>query len=215
MGKRKYYTIGSYTPEKGDADAVIERGATEQGYVFKDERAFVKYKRKVCYIPELHDGGYTRQDFLDMCGGNEVVAAELFDMVDWQSPETLLEEWFQHGENEKCEKCGYVFNIYRYENQPPVVACPKCGTALETEEEKPMQAFASMEQVAELRKQYTEGLRVELIKMDDPYTKLRAGDRGTVDFVDDAGNIHVLWDNGSSLGVIWGVDIIKIAEDGQ
>ena len=44
--------------------------------------------------------------------------------------------------------------------------------------------------------------------MDDPYTSLTTGDKGTVRFVDDIGTIHISWDCGSSLGAVYGVDII-------
>ena len=37
--------------------------------------------------------------------------------------------------------------------------------------------------------------------MDDPYTKIPEGTKGTVLVVDDTGTIHVKWDNGSSLGI--------------
>jgi len=62
------------------------------------------------------------------------------------------------------------------------------------------------EQLARLRATYAPGIRVELVRMDDPYTTLRPGDKGTVDAVDDAGTIHVNWDNGSTLGVAFGED---------
>jgi hypothetical protein len=45
--------------------------------------------------------------------------------------------------------------------------------------------------------------------MNDPYTKLRSGDKGIVSFVDDIGTVHVNWDCGSSLGVAFGEDEIK------
>ena len=58
-----------------------------------------------------------------------------------------------------------------------------------------------------LRKQYPPGTRVELVKMNDPYnTKLTPGSKGTVVNVDDIGTIHVSWDCGSSLGVVFGED---------
>jgi len=41
------------------------------------------------------------------------------------------------------------------------------------------------------------GKRIELISTTDPYTELKPGDRGNVDFVDDMGTIHVTWDIGS------------------
>lgn len=63
------------------------------------------------------------------------------------------------------------------------------------------------ETLEQLRKHYTEGSRVELIKMDDPYNKkLVPGCKGTVRGVDDTGTILVQWDCGSSLGVIYGED---------
>lgn len=63
------------------------------------------------------------------------------------------------------------------------------------------------EMVAYLRERYPVGLRVELVSMDDPYnTKLTPGAKGTVMGVDDIGTIHVKWDCGSTLGVVYGVD---------
>lgn len=71
--------------------------------------------------------------------------------------------------------------------------------------------FPNEKRVAFLKKEYPAGTRVELVRMDDPYTKLRPGDRGTVRDVDDIGTIHVSWDCGSSLGVVDGEDeIIKV-----
>ena len=57
-----------------------------------------------------------------------------------------------------------------------------------------------------LRQKYPAGLRVELTHMDDPYSRLTPGCKGTVMGVDDMGTIHVQWDCGSSLGVVYGVD---------
>ena len=58
-----------------------------------------------------------------------------------------------------------------------------------------------------LRNMYPPGCRVELEDMEaDPYVKLSPGDLGTVQFVDDAGQIHVSWDCGHSLAMVFGVD---------
>ena len=54
------------------------------------------------------------------------------------------------------------------------------------------------------------GKRIELISISDPYTNLKPGDRGTVDFIDDMGTIHVVWDNGSTLGLVPGEDQYRI-----
>ena len=61
-----------------------------------------------------------------------------------------------------------------------------------------------------IRKQFPKGTRVELIKMNDPYNKkLCPGSQGTVVSVDDIGTVHILWDCGSSLGVIYGEDLCR------
>ena len=57
-----------------------------------------------------------------------------------------------------------------------------------------------------LRKEYSPGCRVELVRMDDPYRKMIPGEQGTVTGVDDIGNIHVAWDCGSGLGIAYGAD---------
>lgn len=50
------------------------------------------------------------------------------------------------------------------------------------------------------------GDRVELIKLRDKYTTIPPGTKGTVDFIDGVGTVHVTWDNGSNLGLIQGED---------
>ena len=52
-----------------------------------------------------------------------------------------------------------------------------------------MNKFPSKEIVLALRRQYPKGARVALVRMNDPYTKLRPGNLGTVDFIDDAGTL--------------------------
>lgn len=69
--------------------------------------------------------------------------------------------------------------------------------------------FPSRETVDCLRKQFPRGARVELVRMEDPYTQLKPGDCGTVEFVDDAGSLEVLWDCGSTLSVLYGVDACR------
>ena len=73
--------------------------------------------------------------------------------------------------------------------------------------------FISKEALEGLRKQYPVRSRVELTKMSDPYnTILVPGVRGTVIAVDDVGTIHVKWDCGSSLGVVYGEDTCRKLE---
>lgn len=47
--------------------------------------------------------------------------------------------------------------------------------------------------------------------MDDSFAPKR-GTLGKVFYVDDAGTIHVKWTNGSTLGIVFGVDKIERIE---
>ena len=71
------------------------------------------------------------------------------------------------------------------------------------------------EMLKQLKEHYTAGTRVILIRMSDPYTNLRQGDRGTVTMVDDIGTIHVNWDRGSTLGVVFGEDECRRIEENE
>ena len=71
------------------------------------------------------------------------------------------------------------------------------------------------EMLKQLKEYYTPGTRVMLIRMSDPYTNLRQGDRGTVTMVDDIGTIHVNWDRGSTLGVVFGEDECRRIDENE
>ena len=73
--------------------------------------------------------------------------------------------------------------------------------------------FPSKEQIAALRERYPRGTRVELLCMDDPQAP-PMGTRGEILGVDDAGQLLVRWETGSSLSLIPGVDSFCIAEKG-
>jgi hypothetical protein len=71
----------------------------------------------------------------------------------------------------------------------------------------------SQRAVQALRERYPSGTRVELISMDDPFNrKLVPGCQGTVKHIDDMGTIHVSWDCGSTLGLVYGEDEFKVVE---
>lgn len=64
-----------------------------------------------------------------------------------------------------------------------------------------------------LRKKYKPGTKVQLIKMYDYISPVSSGTIGSVDFIDDIGNIHMKWENGSRLSLIAGLDEFRILED--
>lgn len=57
-----------------------------------------------------------------------------------------------------------------------------------------------------IKEQYPPGTRIRLTEMQDPYAPVPPGSEGEVNFVDDAAQIHMKWDNGRSLALIPGVD---------
>lgn len=59
-----------------------------------------------------------------------------------------------------------------------------------------------------IKKVYKPGDRIELICMKDS-NGVPSGTKGTVDFVDDAGNVHMKWDNGSTLSFLPEIDTCK------
>lgn len=73
--------------------------------------------------------------------------------------------------------------------------------------------FPDRHTVYMIKEKYPPGTRVRILNMpDDPYP-VPPGTRGTVRFVDDAGNIHVCWATGSTLGLIVGCDEFEVLSD--
>ena len=69
------------------------------------------------------------------------------------------------------------------------------------------------EELADLWRCYPKGSRVKLVSMNDPYCRdLKPGMLGTVMNVDDIGTIHITWDCGSTLGVVYGEDLCTVVD---
>lgn len=71
----------------------------------------------------------------------------------------------------------------------------------------------NQKEVKLLRQKYKPGTKVQLIKMYDYISPVSSGTIGSVDFIDDIGNIHMKWENGSRLSLIAGLDEFRILED--
>ena len=76
-----------------------------------------------------------------------------------------------------------------------------------------MFGMISHEEVAYIKKQYPEGTRIVLNWMEDPFSPVAPGTCGTVQFVDDIGQIHMKWDNGRTLALIPGVDSFQMVAE--
>lgn len=80
-----------------------------EGYIYKNEDAFLNRPDAVCYIPEYAADGcegwrvpqnedcFTHNSLLALCKGNEEVCRDLFYSLEWTYPSTLLEEWEMNG----------------------------------------------------------------------------------------------------------------------
>lgn len=63
-----------------------------------------------------------------------------------------------------------------------------------------MNEYERLHRLAERhRKNYPPGTRIQLLHMNDPYSPVEPGTRGTVELIDSMAQIHMKWDNGRSL----------------
>ena len=69
----------------------------------------------------------------------------------------------------------------------------------------------SEKQLEKIKERYPIGTRIKLHHMTDNYA-VPSGTLGTVEFVDDAGQIHMSWDNGRTLALIESEDSFEIIE---
>lgn len=71
-----------------------------QGYIYKNFEAFLNKTDEICYIPEYgvdEEGNievsYTYKDFIKLATDSELTAEGLFNIVDWQTVEVLIDEY--------------------------------------------------------------------------------------------------------------------------
>ena len=69
--------------------------------------------------------------------------------------------------------------------------------------------YISKKELTNLKKLYPAGTKVKLVKMNDEYHSVPSGTIGIVSHVDDIGTVHISWATGSSLGAVYGEDVIE------
>ena len=70
-------------------------------------------------------------------------------------------------------------------------------------------------QAQRYKESYPPGTRVMLLSMEDPWSPVPSGTRGTVEVVDDIGQIHMKWDNGRTLALVPGEDSFRKLTDAE
>ena len=68
--------------------------------------------------------------------------------------------------------------------------------------------FMPEKDVLKLKQEYPHGTRIVLNHMDDKWA-VPPGTRGTVQFVDDSGQVHPIWDNGRTLAIVPEIDSFR------
>lgn len=112
--------VGEYIPATDRKAEAIRREFYGQGMIYKNTEAYDNGLDIVCYIPEQSDSKYTHRDFLAMCNEQEEIAQVVFDSVDWQHPETYVDEQLRDRELAICERCHKWYWSYEVE------ICPIC-----------------------------------------------------------------------------------------
>ena len=75
--------------------------------------------------------------------------------------------------------------------------------------------FPNERELKNLRERYPAGTKILLNHMDDPYAPIPDGTVGEVQYVDDAGSIHMIWENGRTLSLIEGADSFPIIKEAE
>ena len=78
-----------------------------------------------------------------------------------------------------------------------------------------MNGLPTHEEVQQIKEQYPPGTRICLDFMADPWSPVPDGTEGTVDMVDDIGQIHMKWDNGRTLALVPGEDSFSVIPRNQ
>ena len=63
--------------------------------------------------------------------------------------------------------------------------------------------------VVKIKEQFPKGTTIKCLQMNDPFHPVPPGTIGVVEHVDDMGTIHMNWENGSTLALIYGEDRFK------
>ena len=87
----QYEPFGAYIYGMGVEEDQIERACASRGWIFWDADSFER-ENLICYAADCSDRGYGRKDFLELAGGDEELAREIFFRCMGQTPQECLRE---------------------------------------------------------------------------------------------------------------------------
>ena len=101
----QYLKVGEKHVDPESTKWIYEKEWYRQGFVYKDEEAYLTSKDDVCYIAENDypedEQHYTRTDILRIANGDLKMANTIFYLLDWQHPETVYDELTKEINNER------------------------------------------------------------------------------------------------------------------
>ena len=75
--------------------------------------------------------------------------------------------------------------------------------------------FPNKAYLEQLRKKYPKGTKLQMITMRNEKYPVPSGTIGEVTHIDDAGSIHMRWENGSSLALIPEIDSFQTVSEAK
>ena len=84
----QYEPFGAYIYGMGVEEDQIERACASRGWIFWDADSFER-ENLICYVADCSDRGYGRKDFLELAGGDEELAWEIFFRCMGQTPRNV------------------------------------------------------------------------------------------------------------------------------
>ena len=94
----QYLKVGSKDIHE-DGTVTYTKDWYRQGFVYKDEEAFLFSEDDICYIAEddypEEEIRYTRKDIMRICENNWNTARIVFYLLDWQHPSSVYDEYIE------------------------------------------------------------------------------------------------------------------------
>lgn len=163
---------------------------------------YTKYNNTIADVIELVRNDYS--DDIDMLIHRETLTLEYMHLIN----------------NER--DCYQLMNIKEFENKLSleyvsqniirIIDIAELEDIFEMLHRQSTHKPLNQEEIQVIKDKYLTGTKIKLIKMYDPFTPPPSNTIGIVDFVDDIGQIHIKWNNGSTLALVPDLDEFEVLE---